>query len=167
MNIIRLHDGTPLTADHFTIRDELRRIRSGEKRGIALAWNICANTSHYSLVVVRSESIVARALGQESVKQAFESVELQLVGSFRRDQRFVRRMVAVLNFVPSWVEAEMMARTGVDALFIPEPLAAGIGGANETLMRMWLGIPREQFGEKSWNGLQKRAIMYPEKRLKK
>ena len=150
----QFRDGTLFTSENFSIRDRFRPITYGERHGITLAASECAGTPGYSIILVKVESIVARAISYETVSAACVDLEAQLPKRSRRRIWFAKRLVAVLNFAPDKRDAINIAATGADALFVPHDLDTAFIG-------FWLGTPRDQFREGDKNGMQERALVTP------
>jgi hypothetical protein len=156
---IRLHDGRPLDSSAFHFYDEFRKVTEGDKRGLALAWSICADTPRHSIVIAKGEGVYVRALGHPDVLSAKDEAYRQLAGKFR-PSRFMRRMVAAVNFPLTWAIADVVARTGADVIFAPACEEEDVKQVEENLKWSWFGKASHPQGK-----TQARALILPKYQL--
>jgi hypothetical protein len=157
---IRLHDGKALDWSEFHFFDEFRKVTEGDKRGIALAWAVCADTPRHSIVVAKGEGIYAQALGHPDVRSAKDEAYRQLAARFR-PRRFMTRMAAVVNFPLTFDAARTVAQTGADVIFTPFACEGeDISWVEENLLWEWLGKASHPQGQ-----TQRRALILPKYRL--
>src|SRR4051812_27336256 len=116
---LRFHDGTVFDTTNFEFLDKYRAVTPREKHGIVLAWHICSETKDFSIVLVKWDGVFAQALGYKTFRQMLIAITTAREAQFRNTERFLKRVVAVLNFAPDYMQANSLSALGVDVIFAP------------------------------------------------